>query len=71
MTDKTKVTANFTPKALAAMDHRAQADGHTRTEVINRGIQVYDFLMTKVDEVEGSHLAIVRPDGTVLSVMIV
>jgi hypothetical protein len=46
----TKVTANLIPRAVAAMNIACKLTSDNRTDVINRSLQVYAYLMKAVDE---------------------
>lgn len=41
------------PKAETALDHATQIEGHSKEVVINRAIQLYDYLATAVSEKRG------------------
>jgi hypothetical protein len=45
----TKVSANFVPRAMHALDLASEITGDSRTDVLNRAVQVYAYLaqMTK------------------------
>lgn len=40
----TKVSANIVPRAMAALELASELTGDSRTDVINRAIQVYAYL---------------------------
>lgn len=46
----TKVTANLIPRALSALNGAAGATGDNRTDVINRSLQVYAYIVTAVND---------------------
>jgi hypothetical protein len=46
----TKLTVNITPRATAALDAAATANGETKTNVVNRAIQAYAFLTRMLNE---------------------
>jgi hypothetical protein len=45
MTKLTRVTTNFPPRALAALDAATEATGDSRTDCITRAIQVYALIV--------------------------
>jgi hypothetical protein len=46
----TKLTVNITPRATAALDAAATANGETKPNVVNRAIQAYAFLTRMLNE---------------------
>ena len=46
----TKVSANFVPRAMAALDLASQLTGDSRTDVLNRAVQVYAYLAKMMEE---------------------
>lgn len=44
-TPMTKVSANFTPRSVIALDAAAEITGDSKTEALNRSVQVYAYLM--------------------------
>jgi hypothetical protein len=46
----TKVTANLVPRAVAALQVAGEITGDNRTDVINRSLQVYAYLMKIAEE---------------------
>lgn len=40
----TKTTVNLTPRSVAALTAAAVLSGDTRTDTINRSIQMYDYI---------------------------
>lgn len=46
----TKVSANFVPRAIAALDLASEITGDSRTDVLNRAVQVYAYLVKAADE---------------------
>lgn len=65
MTDQpttlTTVTAYFTERSTAALDRAAATTGDTRTDTINRAVQLYDQLVDAVQS--GGRILISMPDG--------
>jgi hypothetical protein len=48
MSDLTRTTVNLTPNAIAALNTAAELVGHSRTDVINRAIQIYAAIVQAV-----------------------
>ncbi len=46
----TKVSANFVNRALAALEIASEITGDNQTDVINRSVQVYAYIMKMMDE---------------------
>jgi hypothetical protein len=46
----TKVTANLVQRALTALNAASEITGDNRTDVINRSLQVYWFLMKAIQD---------------------
>ena len=63
MSDLTKLTALLVPRAVAALNDAADLSGDTRTDVLNRAVQVYAFILK--EQAEGRRLALVDEDGTI------
>ncbi len=42
--DLTKVSANFVPRAVAALDRASEITGDSRTDVLNCAVQMYAYL---------------------------
>jgi hypothetical protein len=47
-TNLTRLTVNLIPKADAALNHAADATGLSRTDTVNRALQVYDYLVAEM-----------------------
>jgi hypothetical protein len=45
--DHTKLTVNLTPKAVESLEHASLVDGLSRTDVINRALQVYALVVNQ------------------------
>jgi hypothetical protein len=41
-----RVTVNLSPRSVAALDELVQITGDTKTDAINKALQVYSFLQT-------------------------
>lgn len=46
----TRITANFTPRAVAALASVTEVTGENNTDILNRAVQVYAYLMRAVGE---------------------
>lgn len=57
-----KTTVNLTPRTEASLILAAQATGDSKTDTINRAIQVYGFLVTLREQ--GKTIYAENPDGT-------
>lgn len=69
MTDATqRITVGLIPKTWDSLDWLVAQTGMSKTDVINRAVQLYRF--TEQAAAEGSRLALIRPDGTVNQVHI-
>lgn len=44
----TKVSANFIPRSITALDAAAERLGDTRTETLNRSVQLYDLITAHI-----------------------
>lgn len=64
----TRITFNAVPKAVEDLHHLATMTGLSRTDLLNRAIQVYRFVDEWIREPGG--LRIVRSDGSVEKVYI-
>lgn len=42
--DLTRLTVNLTPRAVAAMEESAARDGDSKTDVVNRALQLYNLV---------------------------
>lgn len=50
-----KLTVNLTPKAFSAMEEAAARDGNSKTDVVNRALQLYNLVgrLAVVDNATG------------------
>jgi hypothetical protein len=55
----TKVSANLVPRAVAALDLASEITGDSRTDVLNRAVQVYAYLVGMLEE--GKHISVENP----------
>lgn len=60
----TKVTVNLVPRAVQALDEVVTCEGYSKTDTINRAIQLYAFIIKKTRN-EGNDLCLITPDGEV------
>lgn len=65
----TKVSVNFVPRAVDALNAAAERNRDTRTDTLNRAIQVYDVVTREI--ADGGQLMIKRPDGTIYAVRLI
>ena len=59
----TRVTANFTPRAMAALDDVAASTGDSKTDILNRSVMVYQVFLELVER-GGGTLRVRFADGT-------
>ncbi len=59
----TRVTVNFTQRSMLALDSAVRKSGDTRTDTINRAIQVYDLVQDVLKRGDGRSLLIKYPNG--------
>jgi hypothetical protein len=58
----TRVTVNLTPRSITALDRASRATGDTKTDTINRALQVYALVQELVERGGGS-LKVTHEDG--------
>jgi hypothetical protein len=58
----TRVTANFTPRAMAALERVAAQTGDSKTDVLNRAVTVYEVFLELMERSDGT-LHLRYPDG--------
>lgn len=46
----TKISANFIARAMEALDQAAELTGDSRTDVLNRSVQVYAYLCAQMEQ---------------------
>jgi hypothetical protein len=61
----TRVTANFTPRAVAALDRVSTKTGDSRTDVLNMAVMAYEAVLDLIEEGDGRNLTVKLPDGQV------
>ena len=61
----TRVTANFTPRAMASLDRVSEQTGDSRTDVLNRAVMAYETMLNLIEEGDGRTLRIALPDGEI------
>jgi len=54
----TRVTANFTPRGMAALDRVSEKTGDSRTDVLNRAVMAYETLLELIEEGDGRSLRV-------------
>lgn len=57
------MTANFTPRAIAALEKVAAETGDSKTDVLNRAVMVYKTFLEIMERGNGT-LQVVYPDGS-------
>jgi hypothetical protein len=63
----TKVTVNLTPRSYTALTKVATLTGYTRTDVINRALQLYHHVEEQL--ADGHKFMIMEPDGKTAQVI--
>lgn len=61
----TRVTANFTPRAVAALERVSEKTGDSRTDVLNRAVMAYETVLDLIEEGDGRTLRVQMPNGEV------
>lgn len=59
----TRVTANFTPRATAALERIAAETGDSKTDILNRSVMVYEAFLELMER-SGGTLRVIFPDGS-------
>lgn len=59
----TRVNVNLTPRTVTALESAVAKTGDSRTDTINRAIQVYDLVQDLLRGGDGRSLVIRYPDG--------
>lgn len=59
----TRITANFTPRAMAALEKVADETGDSKTDVLNRAVMVYKTFLEVTEQSKGQ-LQVIYPDGS-------
>lgn len=59
----TRVNVNLTQRTMNALESAVQKTGDSRTDTINRAIQVYDLVQDLLGSGDGRSLVIRYPDG--------
>lgn len=67
---QTRVTVNLNRQAVQALDGLSEDTGYTKTDVINRALQIYK-IVHEIMERDGGVLTIKRPDGQIETIRIV
>lgn len=65
--DLTRLTVNLVPRAAAALNEAAQLTEDSRTDTINRALQVYCFFVQQ-QELKGKKILLRDEDGSVETV---
>jgi hypothetical protein len=53
-----RVTANFTPRAMASLERVSARTGDSRTDVLNMAVQVFEAIVELVEEGDGRNLRV-------------
>lgn len=61
----TRVTANFTPRAMASLERVSEKTGDSRTDVLNMAIMAYETVLDLIEEGGGRTLRVQMPNGEV------
>jgi hypothetical protein len=61
----TRVTANFTPRAMGSLDGICDQTGDSRTDVLNRAVMVYETILELLEEGDRRSLRIEMPNGEI------
>ncbi len=59
----TRVTANFTPRAMASLERVSDKTGDSRTDVLNMAIMAYETIIELIEEGDGRTLRVQLPNG--------
>jgi hypothetical protein len=59
----TRVTVNLTPRSVTALERTSRTTGDSKTDTINRALQVYALIQEMAERNNGS-LRIVHEDGS-------
>jgi hypothetical protein len=57
------VTANFTPRAMTALERIAAETGDSKTDILNRSVMVYEVFLELMER-SGGTLRVSYPDGS-------
>lgn len=61
MAELTRLTVNLTPKSDTALTNLAERTDLNRTDLVNRALQLYDYVDKATDA--GHQLLLLKPDG--------
>lgn len=64
----TRTTVNLAPKAAEALNAASEREGYSRTDTINRAIQLYDMISGFI--ADGNKILVRQPDGTLQEMII-
>jgi hypothetical protein len=59
----TRITANFTPRAMQALERLSDKTGDSKTDILNRAVMVLEVVVEALDKGDGK-VRVVNPDGT-------
>jgi hypothetical protein len=61
----TRVTANFTPRAMASLERVSDKTGDSRTDVLNMAVMAYETILELIEEGGTRNLRVQMPNGEV------
>ncbi len=61
----TRVTANFTPRAMASLERVSEKTGDSRTDVLNMAVMAYETVLELIAAGDGRTLRVELPNGEV------
>ena len=61
----TRVTANFTPRAIASLERVSSNTGDSRTDVLNMAVMAYEAILDLIHDGDGRTLRVQMPNGEV------
>lgn len=63
-----KITINLVPRALTSLDKASEITGHTKTECINRALQIYTWLLSRI--ASGDQFQVLDTEGRIREIQI-
>lgn len=61
----TRVTANFTPRAMGSLERVSEKTGDSRTDILNMAVMAYETVLDLIEEGDGRTLRVQLPNGEV------
>jgi hypothetical protein len=59
----TRVTANFTPRAMGSLDWIASQTGDSKTDILNRSVMIHEAILELLQRGDGKTLVVQMPNG--------